>query len=315
MSQKTTAEALIKLFAIIILLPFVLIWYIWAKTNWNNKTKGITTTILVFFYLIVVFSGSPEPQKTAQENASPVASQKSAQQEATPSEVANNSLPAATEASKTEESRKMYKVSHVVDGDTVAIEIDGKEEVLRLIGINTPETVDPRKPVQCFGVEASNKAKETLTGKKVSIEADDTQDNLDKYNRPLRYVYLEDGTNFNKLMIAEGYAYEYTYNTPYKYQSDFKEAERKAMGGKKGLWAESTCNGNLTKSNSATTQTTTPETKPATQNTGSFNGSCAGKRTCGQMTGCQEAYFYLNSCGVGSLDRDKDGIPCETLCN
>ncbi|OGZ80578.1 MAG: hypothetical protein A2360_02830, partial [Candidatus Staskawiczbacteria bacterium RIFOXYB1_FULL_32_11] len=132
--------------------------------------------------------------------------------------------------------KKLYSVVKVIDGDTISVNIDGRVETLRLIGINTPETVDPRKPVECFGKEASDKAKELLTGKKVYLEADNTQGERDKYSRLLRYVWLEDGTFFNKKMISDGYAYEYTYDTIYKYQTEFKQAEIEARTTKKGLW-------------------------------------------------------------------------------
>ncbi|MES2436757.1 MAG: thermonuclease family protein [Patescibacteria group bacterium] len=137
----------------------------------------------------------------------------------------------------------VYNVVQVVDGDTIKVEIDGTKQTLRLIGINTPETVDPRKPVECFGREASNKAKELLANQNVKIVADPTQDERDKYDRLLRYVYLEDGTNFNKLMIEQGYAYEYTYDVPYQYQEDFKAAQRYAQQNKLGLWG-ATCSQN-----------------------------------------------------------------------
>ncbi len=136
-----------------------------------------------------------------------------------------------------------YRVLKVVDGDTMDVEIDGKVERLRLIGIDTPETVDPRKDVQCFGKEASNKAKELLEGNFVTLESDDTQSERDKYKRLLVYVFLPDGTNFNKYMIEEGYAYEYTYDEAYKYQSEFKEAQINAKNSNKGLWNPSTCSG------------------------------------------------------------------------
>jgi len=115
----------------------------------------------------------------------------------------------------------------VVDGDTIKIETLG---TLRLIGIDTPEIVDPRKPVQCFALEASNKAKELLNGAQVYLEFDPTQGRLDKYGRTLAYVYRSDGLFFNKEMIAQGYAFEYTYNTPYKYQGTFKSVEDTARG-------------------------------------------------------------------------------------
>lgn len=137
-----------------------------------------------------------------------------------------------------------YKVVKVVDGDTLDVDIEGKIERLRLIGIDTPETVDPRKEVQCFGIEASNKAKELLTGQYVTLEADPSQGERDKYKRLLRYVFLPDGTNYNLYMIKEGYAHEYTYDTKYKYQLAFREAETLAQENQRGLWSPQTCSGN-----------------------------------------------------------------------
>jgi len=137
-----------------------------------------------------------------------------------------------------------HRVVKVVDGDTFDVEIDGKVERLRLIGIDTPETVDPRKDIQCFGIEASNKAKELLIGQFVTLEKDDTQGDKDRYKRLLRYAFLPDGTNFNEYMIAEGYAYEYTYDDVYEYQSAFKSAQAEAQNNNKGLWSPDTCSGN-----------------------------------------------------------------------
>jgi len=202
----------------------------------------------------------------------------------------------------------LYTVSSVIDGDTIQVVIDNKKEAIRLIGIDSPETVDPRKPVQCFGKEASAKAKSLLSGKSVRLESDPTQGERDKYQRLLRYVFLEDGTNFNKLMISEGYAHEYTYNIPYKYQSEFKQAQKDAEENKRGLWADNAC------------PTTTPQPSPA--NTGTSGGSsgsnsgftCAGKTTCGQMSSCAEAQYQLNVCGCKARDADKDGVACDSQC-
>lgn len=135
----------------------------------------------------------------------------------------------------------MYRVMKVVDGDTIQVSETGKAddvETVRFIGINTPETVDPRKEVECFGHEASNKTKELLTNTNVFLESDDTQDDRDKYGRLLRYVILENNTNVNQFLIQEGYAYEYTYKFAYKYQSDFKAAQTYAKENGKGLWGE-----------------------------------------------------------------------------
>src|SRR3989344_5272799 len=144
-----------------------------------------------------------------------------------------------------------YPVLKVIDGDTISIMKDGKAVTLRLIGLDTPETVDPRKPVQCFGKAASDKAKELLAGKTVRLEFDSSQGLLDKYGRTLAYVFLTDpstplgasGTSFNEYMISAGYGHEYTYNLPYKYQREFKAAEARAREEKKGLWADDTCAG------------------------------------------------------------------------
>ena len=135
----------------------------------------------------------------------------------------------------------LYPVAKVVDGDTIDVLVGGEKVRVRLIGLDTPEIVDPRKPVQCFGKEASDKAKEILSDKFVRLELDPSQDTYDKYHRLLAYVFLPDGTNFDELMIAEGYGHEYTYNFPYKYQKEFKAAEQSAREQKKGLWADGVC--------------------------------------------------------------------------
>jgi micrococcal nuclease len=136
-----------------------------------------------------------------------------------------------------------YDVTKVTDGDTIHVKIEGNDETVRLIGINTPETVDPRRPVQCFGKEASNRMKELAKGKIVRLEYDNSQSLRDVYGRLLAYVYLEDGEMLNRKMIAEGYAYEYTYMTPYKYQKEFRGLQKLAQTSGRGLWAQDTCAG------------------------------------------------------------------------
>ncbi|MEK9157392.1 MAG: thermonuclease family protein [Patescibacteria group bacterium] len=154
-------------------------------------------------------------------------------------------------------------VVKVVDGDTITVSINGESETIRIIGINTPETVDPRKPVECFGQEASTKARELLDGQSVRLEIDASQGETDKYDRLLRYVFLSDGSDFGKLMISEGYAYEYTYQAPYQYQVAYKTAQGEAQSAKRGLWADNACNAissDSGASNSATSEVTTTET-------------------------------------------------------
>ena len=137
----------------------------------------------------------------------------------------------------------LLEVVRVVDGDTIEVNNNCEPLTVRLIGINTPETLDPRKPVECFGKEASAYGKSLLENTKVRIEIDPTQGEFDKYGRHLGYVIMENGTNYNLKMLEEGFAYEYTYNTPYKYQTEFKKAQADAKASERGLWAEETCNG------------------------------------------------------------------------
>ena len=136
---------------------------------------------------------------------------------------------------------KTYTVIQVVDGDTIKVSMNGEKVTIRLIGVDTPETVDTRKPVQCFGKEATNKMIELLRSKIVLLEEDQSQGDKDKYGRLLRYVFLPDGINVNKTLVQEGYAYEYTYNLPYKYQDEFKKAQISARESKRGLWADNAC--------------------------------------------------------------------------
>lgn len=136
-------------------------------------------------------------------------------------------------------------VTKVIDGDTIQVLLNGKTETIRLIGIDTPETVDPRKPVQCFEKEASEEAEKILEGQRITLESDPTQDTRDKYGRLLNYIFLADGTNFNLFMIRQGFAYEYTYKVPYKYQQEFKLVQKEAKNENLGLWSPSSCSGGV----------------------------------------------------------------------
>lgn len=123
------------------------------------------------------------------------------------------------------------RVARVIDGDT--IELAGGDKI-RYIGIDAPETVDPRKPVQCFGVEASSENKKLVEGQLVRLAKDISE--RDKYGRLLRYVYLEDGTFVNLELVRNGYASASTYPPDVKHAAEFSAAEREARGAKRGLW-------------------------------------------------------------------------------
>lgn len=243
----------------------------------------------------------------------------------------------ATEEQKPADNQPV-EVVKVVDGDTLDVRINGKTERLRLIGIDTPETVDPRKAVQCFGVEASNKAKELLEGKMVTLEADPEQGERDKYKRLLRYIFLPDGQSFNKLMISEGYAYEYTYETPYKYQAEYKQAQKDAEANKKGLWADKVCDskadgtkyeelkseGKISNDSPASeTKTTDPVVAPVVPPKSNPAPKPAPAphqdKNCDDFATQAEAQAYFEANGgsatnnVDGLDRNRDGVACETL--
>lgn len=133
---------------------------------------------------------------------------------------------------------KLYKVEKVLDGDTFEINVENRLVTVRMLGIDTPETVDPRKPVQCFGKEASNKTKELLEGHFVALKRDKTQPITDKYGRFLAYVYREDNLLINEYLLKEGYAHEYTYGKAYQMKKEFKKLEKDANKNKRGLWGD-----------------------------------------------------------------------------
>jgi micrococcal nuclease len=132
-----------------------------------------------------------------------------------------------------------YKVTHITDGDTIEVDMAGTTEKIRMIGVDTPETKKPNAPVQCFGPQASDFTKQTLTGKNVRLEADPTNDNRDRYGRLLRYVYLEDGTLHQEALIAQGYSFAYTVFT-FQKAEPFTRLQREAQQAKRGLWAACT---------------------------------------------------------------------------
>lgn len=143
--------------------------------------------------------------------------------------------------------RATVPVTRVVDGDTVNVRLEGQNRPVRIIGLNTPEVPGPYREAQCFGQEASDRAKSLLTDQTITIAQDPTQDSQDQFQRTLAYVWLPDGRLYEEEMIREGYAKEYTYNRqqPYLLQERLRAAERQARQAGRGLWAAGTCNGNI----------------------------------------------------------------------
>lgn len=134
-----------------------------------------------------------------------------------------------------------YPVERVVDGDTVIVDADGERLRVRLIGIDTPETVQPGTPVECFGPQASEAAKALQDGRSVYLEFDATQGQIDRYGRTLAYVWLPDGRMVNQVLVRDGFADEYTYRRPYRYQDLFRADQRLAQQELRGKWATGVC--------------------------------------------------------------------------
>jgi len=145
------------------------------------------------------------------------------------------SIPQATSSAVVGVAGEQGFVSKVIDGDTIELE---NSQTVRLIGIDTPETVDPRRPVGCFGKEASVEGKRLMAGKWVILEKDVSE--TDKYGRLLRYVYLsldnEQTLFVNDYLIREGFAKVLTYPPDVKFNEQFREAEQEARQNNRGLW-------------------------------------------------------------------------------
>ncbi len=302
LNQKAHYLMIVKIFLVIIFLPFVATWYVWQKTDWSKRNKWIATTGIVVFCLFALGSSdenaSQEAQKpvgVAKESSTPVLGELQAEPAL--------AVMAESEKPTVSVEGEMIKVAHVVDGDTIKLE-DGR--VVRYIGIDTPETVDPRKPVQCFGKEASAQNRELVEGKEIRLVKDTSE--TDKYKRLLRYIYVGD-IFVNDYLVRNGYARSSSYPPDVKHQDQFRAAEQEARENKRGLWADGAC-----KTEEATTPipVVVPKTVATpTDSTGSYACNCS--KTCAQMS-CSEAQYQLDTCGCSRRDADKDGIACDAQC-
>jgi micrococcal nuclease len=266
-----------------------------------------------------------------------------------PSQVAGNNTFIESEVdTETSESKIVfYQVTDVIDGDTIKVSLDDKQETVRLVNMNTPETVDPRKTVECLGEEASKKMEKLVLGKNVSLEIDETQNERDQYGRLLRFVYLEDETDVGLEMIKLGYAESTPYgSSPHQYIGLYDKAQEKAKEQELGLWNPEACIEPMATPppkptlKPSTLPTSIPHREPTlvptkqltlppmdnvqndasteTQETSKplINDSytCNCSKTCGEMSSCEEAYYQLEVCGCTRRDGDNDGVPCENIC-
>ncbi|MBU6335431.1 MAG: thermonuclease family protein, partial [Chloroflexi bacterium] len=180
-------------------------------------------------------SATPEPAapSATPEPAAPSATPEPAAPSATPEPAAPDSAVSGDQITGT--------VSRVIDGDTIDVAVAGDTVRVRLIGVDTPESVHPSKPVECYGREASAFLRELVQGRTVILETDPSQDAVDRYGRWLRYVRLDDGTLVNQEIIARGYGFEYTFRTPHAYRDAFRAAEAQARDAAAGMWAPEAC--------------------------------------------------------------------------
>ncbi|WP_323741314.1 thermonuclease family protein [Listeria welshimeri] len=148
-------------------------------------------------------------------------------------------IPSDGSKEKTPENTVNVTLDHVVDGDTISVKFEGetKAKTVRLLLIDTPESVKPNTPVQPYAKEASNYMKKLVTNSKLTLEYD-SGGATDKYGRVLAYVYA-DRKNVNEEMLKEGFArVAYVYEPNTRYLSEFKQAEAAAKEKKKNIWAK-----------------------------------------------------------------------------
>lgn len=179
--------------------------------------------ILIWLLLAVTFITGCSTSSDVAEKASPAPTATSAS-ETKPVE----EKPVAASKEKTE----LYLVTRIVDGDTIWVKIGDESSKVRYIGINAPEITSD----DCFGKEATEKNRQLVEGKKVRLEKDVSK--TDQYDRLLRYVFLEDGTFINEVLVRTGYAHAVTYPPDVRYQHQFLKAEGEARSNNRGLWSD-----------------------------------------------------------------------------
>lgn len=130
----------------------------------------------------------------------------------------------------------LYSVAYFSDGDTIAVNMNGRVEKIRFIGVDTPETHKPGAPVQCYGPAAAAYTKRLIGSQSVRLESDAHSTNRDRYGRLLRYVYLPNGILVNEALVREGYGFYYPY-FPFTKSEQFAAAQASAMNTQKGLWS------------------------------------------------------------------------------
>lgn len=131
--------------------------------------------------------------------------------------------------------RTQYQLDRIIDGDTIVLNIRGKSERVRLIGIDTPESDE------CYANEATSYLRLLLDDGPVYIETDSSQGMRDQHNRRLAFIYTTDGTFVNKEMLNDGYASVMRMSVPHRYVEEFNQAQKRAQENRRGMWARGVC--------------------------------------------------------------------------
>lgn len=212
-----------------------------TEHHYCRRRNRLSVVVLTAIVLIIAILSTPQ-SKSSDQSRGPRTRATAGNQ----SDGANTDSPAAGSGiaqSVLDAQPGLAHVTRDVDGDTIDVKLGGKTETIRFIGLDTPETHDPRKPVQCYGPEAAAHTKGLLEGKDVRLAADPKDSDRDKYGRLLRYVYLPDGTDVNAELVQDGWAFAYVI-FPFSKHDDFVALESQAQAAGRGLW--SACNVNAT---------------------------------------------------------------------
>ena len=190
--------------------------------------------------------------------------------------------------------RQQAQVVRVIDGDTIEVNIAGTSYNVRYIGIDTPETKHPQKPVEWMGEEAAAKNEELVSGKVVGLEKDVSE--TDKYGRLLRYVWVGD-LMVNAELVRLGFAKVSTYPPDVRYQDLFLEMQQEAREAERGLWGPAP----------------TPSGEAAACDCSGDIYDCSDFSTHAEAQACYEYCKSLGREDIHRLDRDNDGKVCESL--
>jgi micrococcal nuclease len=142
--------------------------------------------------------------------------------------------PVSPSPSGASQGRALATVTRVVDGDTAHVLFRGRDVTLRFIGVDTPETVAPGQPIECYGPEASQFTTRQLTDQQIRLGFD--VDRIDPFGRTLAYLWMHDGSLFNETLVRRGFATVATYPPDTRYVQRFEAAQRVAKATERGLW-------------------------------------------------------------------------------